>query len=99
MKIITISLTEDIFKLLNIIVEQDFAPNRSEAVRRLLGYAIPRFIEIHKTYKSIINNKTKIPRFEEPLYERLTLEELREIYPQIPDYKHINEEMVQIKCQ
>lgn len=94
MKVITISLGERLFNLLNKLVEQKYGNNRSDLVRKLLEYALPRFLGLQKTLEKMGDGEIEILEFKEPVpLDKLTLTKLREIFPQMIDYKFINEEV------
>lgn len=95
MRIITINLHEHTLKLLNTLKEKDLVASRSEAIRRLLDYALPRWIGIQQFIDKMGNYELKGLQFEEPVqeYMHFTFEQLREMYPLLADYKYINEHM------
>ena len=97
MKVITISLDERMFKLINKLVREKYGTNRSELVRRLLEYALPRFLRLQQTFEKMINDEIEITECKQPVpIEKLTLTDLREMFPQMLDYKFINEEVVNV---
>jgi len=99
-KIITINLDERVLKVINLIVsKKEDVCSRSELIRRLIDYSLPRFLGLQSVYEKISEGIIELPKFKEPKYEKMTLAELRKEFANIPDYKFINEEMVLIKCQ
>ena len=94
MKIITINVQEHIIKLLKVIVDKKLVASRSEAIRRLLDYALPRWIGIQQIIDKMGDYELDALQFSKPIVEdteHFTFEQLREMYPLLADYKYINE--------
>ncbi len=93
MKIITINVQEHIIKLLKVIVDKKLVASRSEAIRRLLDYALPRWIGIQQIIDKMGDYELEALQFIKPVVdtEHFTFEQLREMYPLLADYKYINE--------
>ncbi len=94
MRIITINVEEHVLKLLKVITDKKLASSRSEAIRRLLDYALPRWVGIQQIIDKMGDYDLTHLQFEPPViqeHSHFTFEKLREMYPLLADYKYMNE--------
>ena len=92
MRVITINVPEYIIAGLQKMQDEGIVPSRSEAIRHCIVYALPKLLGLEEELSLYSKGLSDL----KPSLERIqhSNEELRKLYPNINDYKFMNEEAI-----
>ncbi|GAG66610.1 unnamed protein product, partial [marine sediment metagenome] len=89
----SVNLDAKILMFLRYLKKEKYTPSVTASINEMLTFAIPHFFNLvnEEIPKKILNGEITNIKYQIPEHTKATLKDLREAYPNIIDYKFINE--------